>query len=60
MKRPPGQWLSERLGQQFLIDNRSGASGSIATDTVVREDRGTPRPVTNETHAPFLATQRLR
>jgi tripartite-type tricarboxylate transporter receptor subunit TctC len=31
-----GQWLSERLGQQFLIDNRPGASGNIGTDAVVK------------------------
>jgi tripartite-type tricarboxylate transporter receptor subunit TctC len=31
-----GQWLSERLGQQFIIENRTGAGTNIATEAVVR------------------------
>ena len=29
-----GQWLSERLGQQFVIENRPGAGTNIATEAV--------------------------
>ena len=31
-----GQWLSERLGQSFIIENRPGASGNVGAETVVR------------------------
>jgi tripartite-type tricarboxylate transporter receptor subunit TctC len=31
-----GQWLSERLSQQFIIENRPGAGTNIATETVAR------------------------
>jgi tripartite-type tricarboxylate transporter receptor subunit TctC len=34
--RVMADWLSERLGQPFVIDNRPGASGNIATEAVVR------------------------
>jgi tripartite-type tricarboxylate transporter receptor subunit TctC len=35
MARLIGQWLSERLGQQFLVENRSGAGGNIGAEAVI-------------------------
>jgi len=32
------QWLSERLGQQFLTENRTGAASNIATEAVIPAD----------------------
>jgi tripartite-type tricarboxylate transporter receptor subunit TctC len=34
--RMMGQWLSERLGQQFVIENRTGAGTTLGTEAVVR------------------------
>ncbi len=31
-----GQWLSERLGRQFVVENRAGASGNIGTEVVAK------------------------
>jgi tripartite-type tricarboxylate transporter receptor subunit TctC len=31
-----GQWLSERLGRPFIVENRTGFAGNIATEAVVR------------------------
>ena len=33
-----GQWLSDRLGQPFVIENRTGADGNIATEAMIKAD----------------------
>jgi tripartite-type tricarboxylate transporter receptor subunit TctC len=39
LARMMGQWLSDHLGQPFIIENRPGASGNIADEAVVRAPR---------------------
>jgi tripartite-type tricarboxylate transporter receptor subunit TctC len=48
-----GQKLSERLGQQFVVDNRVGASGNIGADAIAKAtpDGYTIGIVTSSTHA---------
>ena len=36
LARLMGQWLSERLGRPFIIDNRPGASSNLGTEAVVK------------------------
>src|SRR5436190_19929631 len=36
LARIMAQWLTERLGQNFVVENRTGAATNIATEAVVR------------------------
>src|SRR6516225_9670508 len=36
LARPMGQWLSERLGQPFIVEHRPGAGANLGTEAVVR------------------------
>src|SRR6516165_7716430 len=65
-----GQWLSERLGQQFVIENRTGAATNIATEAVVRapadgytsrhRTRSTPRSTTSSVSTSSATSHRSR
>ncbi len=47
-----GQWLSDRLGQQFIVENRPGAGNNIATEYVLKsEPDGYTLLLTNPTNA---------
>jgi tripartite-type tricarboxylate transporter receptor subunit TctC len=35
ISRVMAQWLSDRLGQQFVVENKTGAGGNLATETVI-------------------------
>ena len=51
-----GQWLSERLGQPFVIENRTGAATNIATEAVVRAPADGYTLLLLDTAAAFNAT----
>jgi tripartite-type tricarboxylate transporter receptor subunit TctC len=36
--RLTAQWLSEHMGQQFIVENRTGAGGNLAAESVARSD----------------------
>jgi tripartite-type tricarboxylate transporter receptor subunit TctC len=54
--RPIGQWLSERLGRPFIVENRPGANTNIATEAVVRASRDGYTLLAVDTSAALNAT----
>ncbi len=56
VERLMGQWLSERLGQPFIIENRPGAATNIATEAVVRATADGYTLVLLDTASAFNAT----